>query len=188
MLHMFHTYVASALSDYCVCFAIVSSVFQVFLLVFQIHVSSVSSAFGCMLQVLHLNVSKVDRMLHLPPRILLPHLDVSSFFCCLASSSQTTKGGRPGPVGGERRGMVARTRAHALPFYYAGKNRLPLDSSWWAGIPLPSSAQAHVAIIGWLVGVAFGRAARAFLRRFRLCLAPLQLCRHISRRQSRSTC
>ena len=31
-----------------------------------------------MLQVLHLNVSKVDRVLHLPPRFLLPRLGVSS--------------------------------------------------------------------------------------------------------------
>ena len=38
-----------------------SSVFQVFSQVFQTHVSSVSSVFFCMLQVLHLNVSKVDR-------------------------------------------------------------------------------------------------------------------------------
>jgi hypothetical protein len=27
---------------------------------------------------LHLNISKVDRMLHLPPRLLLPRLGVSS--------------------------------------------------------------------------------------------------------------
>jgi hypothetical protein len=31
-----------------------------------------------MLQVLHLNISKVDRVLHLPHRLLLPHLSVSS--------------------------------------------------------------------------------------------------------------
>jgi hypothetical protein len=35
------------------------------------HVSSVSSTFKGMLQVLHLNVSKVDQILHLPPRFLL---------------------------------------------------------------------------------------------------------------------
>jgi hypothetical protein len=51
--------------------------FHAFLQVFQINVSSVSSFF-CMLQVLHLDVSKVDRMLHLPPRLLLPCLGVSS--------------------------------------------------------------------------------------------------------------
>jgi hypothetical protein len=38
----FHTYVASVLSRCCVCFATVSSVFQVFLQVFQKHVSNVS--------------------------------------------------------------------------------------------------------------------------------------------------
>jgi hypothetical protein len=36
----------------------------VFLQVFQMHISSVSSAFRRMLQVLRLNVSKVDRVLH----------------------------------------------------------------------------------------------------------------------------
>jgi hypothetical protein len=41
-------------------------------------VSSVSFAFRRILQVLHLDVLKVDRVLHLRPRILLPHLGVSS--------------------------------------------------------------------------------------------------------------
>jgi hypothetical protein len=40
MLHMFHTYVASVLSTCCVC-AMVFKCFQVFLQVFQTHVSSV---------------------------------------------------------------------------------------------------------------------------------------------------
>ena len=47
--------------------------FQVFymcvLQMFQMHVSSVSSAFRRMLQVLRLDVSKVDRVLHLPPHL-----------------------------------------------------------------------------------------------------------------------
>jgi hypothetical protein len=37
-----------------------------FLQVFYMHVLSVLSAFGHKLQVLHLNVSKVDQVLHLP--------------------------------------------------------------------------------------------------------------------------
>jgi hypothetical protein len=60
-------------------------------LVFQMHVSSVSSAFRRMLQVLHLNISKVDWVLHLPPGFLLPHLGVSS-------SSRRWLGIRPPPV------------------------------------------------------------------------------------------
>ena len=52
--------------------------FQVFLQVFHMHVSSVSSAFGCMLQMLHLDVVKVDRVLHLPHYFLLTRLGVSS--------------------------------------------------------------------------------------------------------------
>jgi hypothetical protein len=56
--------------------------FQVFLQVFQMHVSSVSSVFRRMLQVLHLDVSKVDYVLHLPPRLLLPRLGVFSSSRC----------------------------------------------------------------------------------------------------------
>jgi hypothetical protein len=59
-------------------FAMVSSVSQVFLQVSQMHVSSVSFAFIGMLQVLHLNVSKVDRVLHLLSCLLLPRLGISS--------------------------------------------------------------------------------------------------------------
>ena len=59
-------------------FAMVSIVFHVFLQVFQMHVSSILSGFKRMLQVLHVNVLKVDQVLHLPPRLLLPRLGVSS--------------------------------------------------------------------------------------------------------------
>ena len=58
ILHMFHTYVASVLFGCCLCFAMVSSVFQVFF-------ASVLFIFFHMLQVLHLDVSKVDLVLHL---------------------------------------------------------------------------------------------------------------------------
>jgi hypothetical protein len=71
MLHMFHTYVASAfiwmLRMCCNCFQ-----------VFQTHALNVSSVFRRMLQVLYLDVSKVDRVLHFPPRFLLPRLGVFS--------------------------------------------------------------------------------------------------------------
>ena len=40
-------------------------VFQVFFQVFQTHVSSVLSVLFCMLQLLHLDVSKINRMLHM---------------------------------------------------------------------------------------------------------------------------
>jgi hypothetical protein len=42
-------------------FAMVFKCFHMFLQLFQTHVLSVSSVFRCMLQVLHLDVSKVDR-------------------------------------------------------------------------------------------------------------------------------
>jgi hypothetical protein len=77
MLHMFHTYVVSVFWMLRM-FTIVSSVFQVFLQVFQMYVSNVSSILKRMLQVLHLNVSKVNRVLHLSPHLLLPRLVVSS--------------------------------------------------------------------------------------------------------------
>jgi hypothetical protein len=64
MLHMFHTYIASVLSRCCVYFTMV---LRCFCKCFQIHVSSVSSVFRRMLQVLHLDVSKIDRVLHLAP-------------------------------------------------------------------------------------------------------------------------
>jgi hypothetical protein len=61
-------------------FAMVSSVFQLFLQAYHMYVSSVSFALKRMLQVLHLNILKVDQVLHLPPRLLLPRLGVSSSF------------------------------------------------------------------------------------------------------------
>ena len=53
-----------------------SNIFYVFLQVFQMHVSNVLSALKRMLQLLHLDVSKVDRVLHLLPCFLLPCLSV----------------------------------------------------------------------------------------------------------------
>jgi hypothetical protein len=44
---------------------IFSSVFWVLLQVFQKHISSVSSVFRRILQILHLDVSKVDQVLHM---------------------------------------------------------------------------------------------------------------------------
>ena len=77
MFHMcFRMYAASVLSRCCICFTQKLQVFHLdvayFLqwlhmcfLVFQTYVASVSSVFFCMLQVLHLDVSKVDRVLHI---------------------------------------------------------------------------------------------------------------------------
>jgi hypothetical protein len=46
-----------------------------------------------MLQVLHLDVSKVDQVLHLSPHFLPPRLGVSSSPSAALHPSQTTKGG-----------------------------------------------------------------------------------------------
>jgi hypothetical protein len=63
MLHTFHTYIVSILSGYCVQWF--SSVFHMFLQVFQKYVLSVLFVFRRMLQVLYLNVSKIDRVLYM---------------------------------------------------------------------------------------------------------------------------
>jgi len=55
--------------------------------------------------VLYLDVSKVDRVLHLPPRLLLPRLSVSYSPSVALYPSQTTEGAC--------RGMAARTQAHS---------------------------------------------------------------------------
>jgi hypothetical protein len=96
MFHYFFRYMLQVcLLGCCICFIhmlplfylnvahVLQWLFQVFSCVFckcfqRMHVSSVSSVFRRMSQMFHLNVSKVDRVLYLPPRFLLPHLDISS--------------------------------------------------------------------------------------------------------------
>jgi hypothetical protein len=60
-IHMF----ASLSSGCCICSQWFSNVFHVFLQVFQTLISRVSSIFFCMLQLLHLDVLKLDRVLHM---------------------------------------------------------------------------------------------------------------------------
>jgi len=60
-IHMF----ASVSSVCCICLQWVSNVFQAFLQEFQTLFSSVSFVFFCMFQMLHLEVSIIDRMLHI---------------------------------------------------------------------------------------------------------------------------
>ena len=75
MLHIFYTYVASVLSRCCICFVMVfSRVFMCFLQVFQTHVLSVLSVFRRMLQMFYRDRSKVDWVLHLPPRFFAASL------------------------------------------------------------------------------------------------------------------
>jgi hypothetical protein len=71
MLHVFYLDVAYGCNGFQVCFR---GVFQVF----QKHVSSVSTGIRRMLQLLFLDVSEVDRMLHLFSSHLLLHLAVGS--------------------------------------------------------------------------------------------------------------
>ena len=71
MLHVFYLDVAYGCNGFQVCFR---CVFQVF----HKHVSSVSTAFRRMLQPLYLDVSKVDRVLHLSSYHLLLHLAVGA--------------------------------------------------------------------------------------------------------------
>ena len=62
---VFHTYVCECFILMLHIFATVSNVFQMFSQVFHTLVSSVSFVFFCMLQLLHLYVSKIDRVLHM---------------------------------------------------------------------------------------------------------------------------
>jgi hypothetical protein len=67
MLHIFHTYVTYVLSGCCICLHWFQVFSGVYFQAFQNHVSSVSSAFRCTLLLLHLDVLKIDRVLHLSP-------------------------------------------------------------------------------------------------------------------------
>jgi hypothetical protein len=49
----------------CICLQLFSNVFQTFIHVFQTLLSSISFVFFRMLQLLHLDVSKIDRVLHM---------------------------------------------------------------------------------------------------------------------------
>jgi hypothetical protein len=83
----------------------------VFLQVFQMHISSVSYAFRRMLQVLYLDVSKLDRVLHLCSQFLLPCLGVFSSRCWLVIR-------RPFPLldAGDVQGGVCNTSSVKLAF------------------------------------------------------------------------
>jgi hypothetical protein len=61
---MFHTYVVSVLYGCCICLQWFSIVFKCFASVADA-CCKYFSCFVCMLQVFYLNVSKVDRMLHI---------------------------------------------------------------------------------------------------------------------------
>jgi hypothetical protein len=111
--HMLQVY----LSGCCICFTYMLQVFyldvayvcnsfmcfQVFLQVFQMHILSVSSIFIRMLQMLYLDVSKVNWVLHLPSCLLLPHLSASAPSAALYPS-QTAEGARRRLEEGVRRG------------------------------------------------------------------------------------
>jgi hypothetical protein len=62
-------------------FSYVVQWFQVFLSVFASVLDACFKCFIC-LQMLHLDVLQVDRVLHLPPYLLLPRLGVSSSSQC----------------------------------------------------------------------------------------------------------
>ena len=93
---------------------------------FQTHVLNVSSVFKRMLQVLYLDVSKLDRVLHLPHRFLLPRLGVSS---SPSAEGASGAGGwdTPGDCGTDvsaRSPLLLRGQvAHQFPlifYFYAG--------------------------------------------------------------------
>jgi hypothetical protein len=91
-------------------------VFHVFFFqVFQTYISSVLSVLRRILQVLYLDVLKVDRMLHLLPRFCcLALVFLLLAFCCLVSFSNY-RGGAAGAMEGARRGMAARQKRMLSP-------------------------------------------------------------------------
>jgi hypothetical protein len=89
----------------------VSKVDLVLYLVFQMHVSCVSSAFRHMLQVLHPNVSKVDRVLHLYLRFSTASPSPRCLFLLLPTST-----GHPPPPPPLLDAGVATCCSHILQF------------------------------------------------------------------------
>ena len=90
---IYFTYILEVFSACCVRFCNSFKCFYVFFQVFHMHASCISSDFRRMLQVYYLNISKVDRVLHLPPHLLLPRLDVSS----ASGAASEVQHGRLGP-------------------------------------------------------------------------------------------
>jgi hypothetical protein len=87
-------------------FTMVSNVFEVFLQVFQTYVSNVSFVFRYMLHLLQLDVSKLDRVLHLTPRLCVvtawPHW-CGQAPCACGQAWDVGRGQRRGrPDGGGR--------------------------------------------------------------------------------------
>jgi hypothetical protein len=119
-----------------------------------------SPIFIRMLQVLHLDVLKIDRVLHLPPRLLPPHLGVFSLlFYCLTSFSNYGGGVAGADVWGRRGSRGCNYASARSPLlYYAGTAGIPLrcsvtasslrsDSYWWATAPT-HDWWIHL-IVGW---------------------------------------
>jgi hypothetical protein len=107
----FQTYDASVLSECCVCL----QWFQVFLQVFQTHVSNVLFVFRRMLQLLHLHVSKTRSSVTSPS---------SSFFCCIASVAG---------VGRQRQPPLARVPPTCLWTGAEGKTWVDKRGTWDMG-------------------------------------------------------
>ena len=121
-------------------FYMVFKCFQMFLHVFQIHVSNVSSAFRCMQQVLHLDVLKVDRVLHLA---CSSPLSGSPWCLQLLSAPAGHPNQRrmwtPPPPLLDASGMVGPPRVASVGtpsvswFHYAGERALLLYAIPWFG-------------------------------------------------------
>jgi hypothetical protein len=112
---------------------------------FQMHVLSVSSVFRRMLQVLHLDVSEIDRVLHLHPRLMLSRLGVFSYYVAL-HLSQTAEGARRARWMGHAMGWRHERECTLSPsIMRAGSASVPSVSvmrdvemgwsCWWAATP-----------------------------------------------------
>jgi hypothetical protein len=92
-----------------------------------------------MLQVLHLDVSKVDRVLHLSHRFLLPRFGVSSSPSVALNpyEGDAARAGEGGALGAGGRDVprdCSVDGAHIVPFRYTGRYRFgPFSFIFYAG-------------------------------------------------------
>jgi hypothetical protein len=80
VFQVIHTYVANVLSKCCICFAIATNVF---FCVFQTYVASVSTISNICCKVFHLDVTKLNLMLHILQWDPLPQSPTAAGLVCM---------------------------------------------------------------------------------------------------------
>jgi hypothetical protein len=115
MLHMFHTHVTSV---FIWMLRMCCNGFQVFHMFFASISDACSKRFICLhtyVAVLYLDVSKVDMVLHLPPRLMLPRIGVSFSRSAALHPSQTAEVARRARWRGRIGGWLRRRKRALSP-------------------------------------------------------------------------